>query len=63
MKLDEIKVGQKVVINHGGQVYTVEAVRGFIAYVTYRLNNGAQSHGRWIDVCYLTAHHEKQGRP
>jgi hypothetical protein len=55
MKRNEVTVGMKVAVNDlpTGMVYTVKAVDGFIANLTYKAADGRILQGNGIDISCL----------
>ena len=55
MKFGQVKEGQRVVLRKGGQIYTVKEITddGFGVFITYKFDDGTESGGQWIDICYL----------
>lgn len=55
MKFGELKIGQKVVLKEDGPIYTVKRISacGFNVFITYQFDDGPESGGQWIDICYL----------
>jgi hypothetical protein len=55
MKPVEIYKGLKVVTNDSphATIYTIDEINGNYVHLVYRLLNGAQADGAWIDVSVL----------